>query len=81
LCRFLVHFDSWCFWLGETQDLVALAAANANAADDEEWHQDEKEKKRGSCSGGTFRGILEIVVAQVAQVYVRIQFIITHGLV
>jgi len=50
--------DDWCFWLRETQDLVALAAADANAADDDEWHQNEEENERGSCSGGSFRSTL-----------------------
>jgi len=58
LCWLLVLLDDWCFWLRETQDLVALAAADANAADDDEWHQNEEENERGSCGGGSFRSTL-----------------------
>jgi radical SAM protein with 4Fe4S-binding SPASM domain len=47
----LLSLNNWRFLIFcEAKHLVALAATNANAAANDEWHQDENEKESGSCS-------------------------------
>ena len=57
----LLSLNNWRFLVFcEAKHLVALAATNANAAANDEWHQDENEKESGSCSGCVFKVYLTI---------------------